>query len=216
MSPRVLTCAQCGGPLNLGAPFCAYCRAPLRWGQTIDLQPGEVLTHVAIASGPSTIGVPRPDGLHVPVARNQYSWRVVASHARNACVSLRGQALDDHGELGMFVRWNTEGTFRTGYNVRVYPALRSFCFERWMMGEKERISMPVLEWTYSPHVAPPGAINELEVRFADELFHFLINGVQAGTSLEATFGFGEIAWYAGSNDAPAELVLESLTVRRVL
>jgi hypothetical protein len=202
VNPRLLTCKQCGGALTFGAPFCAYCRAPLVWGQTIDLEPGDILS-LTNNLGP------------VSLQADKYRWKVVSTQVRNACVSLRGCALDPFGEIGVFVRWNTEGTFNTGYCVRIYPALRSLCCERWLMGEKDKVTMPVLEWTYAPSIAPPGSQNEIEVRFADEVFQFLVNGVRVGAALDATFGFGGVAWYAGSNDAPAQLALDSLTVKRV-
>lgn len=44
-------------------------------------------------------------------------------------------------------------------------------------GDVMRGTAEGIDWTYSPHVAPPNAPNEIEVRFADEVFQVLVNGV---------------------------------------
>ena len=218
MSVGALTSRGCGAPLVHGAAFCAYCRVPLTWSPTLDLAAGAPLALIHPGESPPswTEVVGGADGLHVRFTeRDRHRWQTVHGHLGNGCVAVRGVALDAFGELGAFIRWNAEGAVRTGYSFRVWPGLRSFCLARWVVGERESSATTVVDWTFSPLVPPPGQPLEAEVRFADEVFQFLVNGQRLGAALDAVFGFGEVAYYVGSCDGPAEVVVQSVSVRRV-
>jgi hypothetical protein len=219
MIAHVLTCRACGAPITFGAPFCSYCRAPAVWGDTVDLERGDDVVAFDMVRGSPPANVPGTHtraGLLVESKADTFSHHVVSRPMRDACVTIRGTTLDASGTLGIFARLNTQGSIKTAYDLRVYPALRSFTFRRIVWGTKKTHASAMRESEHSRFILPPNTMNEIELRYADSVFQIVINGKRVATVIDPSFGYGAVAWRAGAMpQMDSRVLIESVYVRRV-
>ena len=213
MSSKQLSCENCGGPLSFGAPFCAYCRRPLQWGR-----------HVAIERGPqffvkdfsrdavpgSSLAERRSDGSVITVEKQNWErWGSFEPKLRDACIAVRGVALDPSGSLGVYARMHAQGDAKAAYQLKVYPAFRSWRMRREAWVTKATHVSSLVDWEFSPLIGGVGTVNEVELRFSDSVFQVVLNGQTAATVVDASFGFGLLGWVCGSDSSPSQVLLQS-------
>jgi hypothetical protein len=218
----VLTCPKCGAPTTWNAPFCAYCRAPLTWGSSpVDLDRGDPLFALDFASDAlpegGKVSTQRTDGALVEIRDPRFEqYGPFAPRVRDVCIAMRGTALDDSGSFGVSARVQEEGGARTSYQLKVYPSLRAWMLRREATYTGKVYSEAIADWEHTPAVAGVGQENEIELRCADSLFQVLINGRRVVSTVDASFGFGGLAWVVGTMLAePAQVVLRSVAAWQV-
>lgn len=213
MSSKALTCQNCGGPLSFGAPFCAYCRVPLQWGRHVSIERGELFFSRDFSRDPlpnCTVGKRRADGTVVALEKDNWErWGTFEPKVRDACVALRGVALDANGGLGVYARVHTQGDTKAAYQLKIYPAFRSWRLRREAWSKKTTHTQAIVDWEFSPYIGGVGVSNEVELRFADSVFQVVLNGHSVATMVDASFGFGMLGWVVGSFPTTAEVLVQA-------
>ena len=213
MSSKQLSCENCGGPLSYGAPFCAYCRRPLHWGRHVAIERGEQFffrdfRHDKLPG--SSVAQTRHDGSLVPVEKENWErWGSFEPKLRDACIAVRGVALDASGDFGVYARMHAQGDAKAAYQLKIYPAFRSWRLRREAWVSKATHVSPLVDWEFSPLIGGVGTVNEVELRFSDSVFQVVLNGQNAATVVDASFGFGLLGWVCGSHPGPSQVLLQS-------
>jgi len=213
VSARQLSCENCGGPLSYGAQFCAYCRRPLHWGRHIAIERGEQFFAKDFSRdavpGAGTIAQRRADGALIPVEKENWErWGSFEPKLRNACIAVRGVALDNSGDLGVYARMHAQGDAKAAYQLKVYPAYRSWRFRKEAWATKTTHVSSIVDWEFSPVIGGINTINEVELRFSDSVFQIVLNGQNVATVVDASFGFGLLGWVCGSHPGPSNVLLQ--------
>ena len=213
MSSKQLSCENCGGPLSFGAPFCAYCRRPLHWGRHVAIERGEqffVKDFSRDAVPGSSLAQRRTDGSVITVEQQNWErWGSFEPKLRDACIAIRGVALDASGSLGVYARMHAQGDAKAAYQLKVYPAFRSWRMRREAWVTKATHVSSLVDWEFSPLIGGVGTVNEVELRFSDSVFQVVLNGQTAATVVDASFGFGLLGWVCGSDSSPSQVLLQS-------
>ena len=218
MSSKQLSCANCGGPLSYGAPFCAYCRRPLQWGRHVAIERGEAFfskdfRHDSVPG--CSIAQRRHDGALVGVEKENWErWGSFEPKLRDACVAVRGVALDENGDFGVYARMHAQGDAKAAYQLKIYPAFRSWRLRREAWVTKATHVSSIVDWEFSPLIGGIGTVNEVELRFSDSVFQVVLNGQNAATVVDASFGFGLLGWVCGSHPGPSNVLLQSASAWR--
>lgn len=205
MSPRVMTCTNCGAPVQFGDAFCAYCRSPLTW-------PGGV---PEIGRGP---GLASSDfgtqGQLVTAEPRKPCWGAMGPPVRNGCAVLRFTSWDS-GTVSLLFRTNRnskdEDGYCSAYEVRADPAYRAFQLTSVLWHEDIDDVRVVRPFENEATLAGAGQPNEIEARFADSILQIAINGRLVTTAIDTMFGFGSIGWRVRAPlSAPARATLHAL------
>ena len=220
MTPQALTCAHCGAPLTFRAPFCAYCRTLINWDRDLLITRGAPFFELDFSHDklPGWENAPRShDGAKLAIEKND--WEYYGSFTpkvRNACIVVRGVALDRHGYIGVKARVSGEGDAHSGYKLRAYPHLRSWRLVREVGYKQNNEIQDMVAWEHSLAVAPVNELNEVELRLADSVLQVSINGQHITTVYDAGFLFGGLSWLAGSIDSHATVMLKSAAAYRAI
>lgn len=194
MSPRVLECPHCGGPVGFRAPFCVYCRSPLTWDAAPSIERGELLFTTRYESPPGegrlvpTAGGGTEGGL-VTVSK-AFSSIDLDYQARDTATSIEGIALDRAGGLCVIVRAFADGGFFSGYVASIIPAFRCLRLARVVEGSGLSTADILAEWEPCSAVRPPGELNHLELRAADSLLEVHVNGTRVLARVDSGISFG--------------------------
>jgi hypothetical protein len=212
---KVMACERCGGPLTYGAAFCAYCRTPLQWSRHLVIERGEPyftsdFSRDPLPGGWKTI-TQRPDGTLVDIEKDNWElWGQFGSkQLKDGCVAVRGVAMDPDGSLGVYARLHQEGEAKTVYQVKVYPAFRVWRMRRESWWKTKTYVDVINDWEFHPAIRGVGQVNDVELRFADSVFQIVLNDVRVSTIVDASFGFGGIAWVAASHSARSRILLQN-------
>ena len=220
MSPQALKCAHCGAPLTFRAPFCAYCRTIINWDRDLLIARGAPFFELDFSHDklPGWSDAPRSsEGSKLAVDKKD--WEYFGSFTpkvRDACIVVRGVALDGHGYLGVKARISGEGDAHSGYKLRVYPHLRSWKLVREVGWKTNNEIQDMVPWEYSTAVAGVNEPNEVELRLADSVLQVAINGQHITTVYDAGFLFGGLGWVVGSIDRYATLMVKSAAAYRAI
>lgn len=220
--PNTLNCEGCGGPTQFRAPKCGYCHAPLTWGSTVEIAPGDEIARADMArdslpgwSQDATAAARRGDACAVELKNGMVKFGTFATPACDACISVSGVCLDDQGKLGALARYVREGAAQSYYGAWIHPGRRRFTLER-VLGTPQSAEIEVLtEWEVSSHVAPVGALNRVELRCADSVLDLVVNGERVATVVDARFGFGHFGWRASPVTPPSTLLIHSVELRHI-
>ena len=101
----------------------------------------------------------------------------------------RGVALDESGDFGVYARMHAQGDAKAAYQLKVYPAFRSWRLRREAWATKTTHVSSIVDWEFSPLIGGVGTINEVELRFSDSVFQVVLNGQTAATVVDAASGF---------------------------
>ncbi|MFO0553939.1 MAG: hypothetical protein U0271_36495 [Polyangiaceae bacterium] len=220
MRPRVLECPTCGGPLRFQVPFCAYCRSPITWGDSLELDRGASVHAEHYPERPLLGGsLLRKESLeksadgHVVVLRaGTASWAKAMRNARDSCVAVTGVTVEPHAGFAAVARAHTEGGVVDAYIAAVVPGLRSVRLARLCEGSDVSAVLPIRDWECSPHVAPIGYANTVELRVADTVLQLFVNGQRVLSAVDGGLGFGSFGWRAFSCEGPARVLIRALEV----
>ncbi len=72
----------------------------------------------------------------------------------------------------------------------------------------------IAPWEFSPLIGGVGTVNDVELRFADSVFQVVLNGQRVATIVDASFGFGGLAWVVGSHPTASRVVLQAVAAWR--
>ena len=211
---KVLSCERCGGPIQYGSTFCAYCRTPLQWGRHVAIERGEPFFTMNLAQdklpgGGKTV-TQRHDGTLVPVEKADWElWGEFAPKLRDGCMALRGVALDPNADFGVYVRLHSEGEAKTVYQLKIYPAFRTWRMRRESWWKTKTFADIMNDWEFCSAIRGVGQVNDVELRFADSVFQIVLNDFRVTTIVDASFGFGGLAWVVGSHGGPAQILLQN-------
>jgi hypothetical protein len=213
VSGRQLSCENCGGPLTYGSAFCAYCRRPLQWGRHVAIERGEQFFVKDFSRDPlpggGTATQKRHDGALVSVEKENWErWGSFDPKLRNACVAVRGVAFDASADFGVYARMHAQGDAKAAYQLKIYPAFRSWRLRREAWIAKTTHVSSIVDWEFSPLIGGIGTINEVELRFFDSVFQVVVNGQNVTTVVDASFGFGLLGWVCGSHPGPSQVLLQ--------
>lgn len=228
MIAAVVRCDNCGAPLAVRAPHCAYCHAPQHWDRRgLDIARGERVTAVDCTRDATPLRVYGDDGIGservAPTARGfERSFAptegcvgLLAPTLRDAVVIVEGEALDAGGAFGVLHRAQDFGATTLAYAFSVFPARRAFSFDRRLMSVGHVHDETLAPWRVHAAVRPPGERNRVELRAADSLFVGLVNDVPV-LRIECAHGtFGAPGFHASCVRAPSGRVrLWSLALHR--
>jgi hypothetical protein len=146
-------------------------------------------------------GVGRPS-LYTPLARAEagaIGGGPLSFEARAQGAVLEGRAggaFDRAGAFAAVVRARAEGKIMGAYVAVVAPGRRSVRPWRAIEGQTVSETMPPRDRAHSPHVAPPGAPDVVELRAADAILRVFVNGRRVLSAEDAGLGFGAYGWRA--------------------
>lgn len=217
--PHVLECPTCGGPLRFQVPFCAYCRAPVQWSETLELDRGAPI-HTDRYPRDPLLGAsaiksridPAPEGHVLHVRAQGATWASAKKQLRDACVAVTAIAIDPGAGFAAIARVHTESGIADGYQALVVPGLRTVRLSRFCEGGDVSAVAPIRDWECSPKVAPAGYPNTIELRAADAMLQLFVNGERILSAIDAGLGFGSFGFRAIALEGPARVCFQSLEV----
>ncbi len=209
MIAAVVRCDNCGAPLGVRAPHCAYCHAPQHWDRrgldivrgervlaidcTRDATPLRTYTHDTIETervAPSRHGVDRTFEV------TEGCVGIFGPALRDAVAIVEGEAVDAGGAFGALHRAQDFGATTLAYAFTVFPARRAFAFHKRLMSFEHLHEEAIVAWRAHAAVRPPGERNRVELRAADSLFVGLVNDVPVLRIETAHLGFGAPGFHA--------------------
>lgn len=213
MSPRILECARCGGPVGFRAPFCAYCRSPLAWDVAPSIERGELL-YSKRYDGPRDESCLAQIGEGGLMAVNEQVYgRIDPDYqARDTATSIEGIALDRAGGLCVMVRAFADGDIFSGYVASIVPAFGCLRLTRIVEGLGASTADVLADWEPCSAVRPHGQPNVLELRAADSLLEVHVNGQRVLAVVHAGLSFGASGFRLFSIEKEARFVMRRLDV----
>ena len=223
---RTLRCAACGAPVEFQSPFCAYCRVPLTWGASLDVEPGRSLWTVDLRREPlpseATFGADvtvTPEGRMLTLDGSvTFRGLMTTPPLRDACASVVATCWEPNLGFGVTGRTHTEGHAQSAYTLMVNPTARVYRVDRRLWTKTETHIEVMRNWEVTSSLAGLGAPNRVELRYADAVFQIVINGAHVASLVDARFGFGRVGWRAVSfDDLPQRkrIVLHAMEARAV-
>jgi hypothetical protein len=207
------------------SPFCSFCRAPLTWGDTLEIKPGRAVASLDLRAHamPGEKSLTRsmqatPEGRLLTIDGTGAFSGTFTTPMRDACVSISGIAYDANIGFGVSGRVLKAGAASSAYAVMVHPGFRAYRVHRVLWTKTETFVEAIRDWEAVPAVAGVGALNHVELRYADAVFQVVINGAHVASLVDARFGYGCAGWRATSyGELPQRkrVLFRSLEVRTV-
>jgi hypothetical protein len=198
--PRTLRCDHCGAPVEFESSFCAYCRARLRWGGTLDVEPGEALVSLDLTREPLPGGAAlkkhvttRSDGALVTLDHGTLSGSLPLK-LRDACVAASAVVSNVETGFGVTARLHQAGSASSCYSLMVNPSVRAYRVQRLLWSKNRTYVDTLRNWEVTPHLHGLGTLNRVELRYADSVLQVVLNGARAASLVDARFGFGAVGW----------------------
>jgi len=153
---------------------------------------------------------PSPEGhvLHLPA--QGASWASAKKHVRDVCVAVTATAIDPGAGFAAIARVHTESGIADGYQALVVPGLRTVRLARFCEGGEVSAVSAIRDWECSPHVAPAGYPNTIELRAADTMLQLFVNGERVLSAIDAGLGFGGFGFRAIALEGPARVCFRSI------
>jgi hypothetical protein len=160
-----------------------------------------------------------PEGRLMTINGNHAYSGTLPGVLRDACVSVSAVCHEPRCGFGVTGRVQKTGMASTSYSLMVHPDVRAYRVQRLLVTKEKSFVETLHDWEVVPAVGGIGALNRVELRYADSAFQVVINGVKVASLVDARFGFGDTGWRATSYaDFPQKkrILFRSMDVRRVL